>query len=656
MAPAESSSLELDLSSPGAGSFSSWPPLRTLQESYDYLTNPEHDLHYLIKECQREADSGDIEKAKDLLSRVEQEVEQEESMLRAAFMLFKPAGVDWLGESEVLAMMQYLHFPQAKADVDALISAVDTDGDRKVSLPEFQHYVGQMGGSFRLFEVRRQEMADKAGDSAGLGVRSMHSSMEDASKGAARRRVFDQLIPAGFHKEAQMYWRLVVPFSEFEAAAHMERCQQNAIRHIRTLAKSNHERAMPKLQKRVLSLGSTEQDLFMTLSYIREFAPILIHVNLTKMINFFEKDTHYRNQFETHSSGGLLKPLVREKWEKDLFGDAYKGAKGFDRPKYGVLNAMNDHRGVVKCSQYGDSYIVLKDVRLRSTFSPEDSANLKAERLAVLDYYAHVLQEYSDKELMETIKVAKSSDAAIVGNSEMVGSMKYKETQIHGEICLSKHVERVVAAVRHRRKDGDRLQELAKKHGWSFSWMDNERERMKAQEIHKVGEEAWKKKMEKLMGDDKDEGEEPGEEVPAGFCKKRCGRPVAPGVTDKGRPFTTCCRACALGFGHSLTCGKMDPAKLGEGLCQNGCGRPVAGGTMPSGRRFVTCCRGCGVGGEHDANCGVDGGDPFSNELGKCKMGCGRPVAIDPTGKRKFVTCCKDCACGKGTHHPSCVA
>ena len=38
--------------------------------------------------------------------------------------------------------------------------------------------------------------------------------------------------------------------------------------------------------------------------------------------------------------------------------------QGFDRCKYGVLNAMNDYRGVVKCAQYGDSYLVLKDVHL----------------------------------------------------------------------------------------------------------------------------------------------------------------------------------------------------------------------------------------------------------------------------------------------------
>ena len=58
-----------------------------------------------------------------------------------------------------------------------------------------------------------------------------------------------------------------------------------------------------------------------------------------------------------------------------------------------VRRAERDERpeGVVKCKQYGDSYLVLKDCRLRCTFSPEDSANLKADRLAVLDFYGHVL-------------------------------------------------------------------------------------------------------------------------------------------------------------------------------------------------------------------------------------------------------------------------
>ena len=42
-------------------------------------------------------------------------------------------------------------------------------------------------------------------------------------------------------------------------------------------------------------------------------------------------------------------------------------AKPFDRCKYGALNVTNDYRGVTSAQQYGDSYLVLKDVRWASS-------------------------------------------------------------------------------------------------------------------------------------------------------------------------------------------------------------------------------------------------------------------------------------------------
>merc|ERR1712070_911752 len=171
----------------------------------------------------------------------------------------------------------------------------------------------------------------------------------------------------------------------------------------------------------------------MCLAWIRELSPIIVHINLDKIGKVLKDDTHYRNQHETNTSSGLLKPNVRTKWEKQLFGDAYEGADAFARPKYGVQNVWNDYRGVVGCKQYGDSYLVLKDVRLRCTLSPQDSGNLKASRLAVLDFYAHVLQEYSDKELGEALRVAQGG-AERLGDSQAVIDAwgKYKEAQIHG--------------------------------------------------------------------------------------------------------------------------------------------------------------------------------------------------------------------------------
>eukprot|EP00927_Polykrikos_kofoidii_P079189 TRINITY_DN7597_c0_g1_i1.p1 TRINITY_DN7597_c0_g1~~TRINITY_DN7597_c0_g1_i1.p1 ORF type:complete len:662 (+),score=122.99 TRINITY_DN7597_c0_g1_i1:94-2079(+) len=607
--------------------------LRKLQATYPYLALPQHGLYDGTQKCLSAIDDDDEQLAMDILQRIEQQVEQEEATLAAAFDLFKPPGETCLSSKEVKIMLDYLGFPSEDKDVTRVMSAIDGDANGLMSLTEFQLYVGRVGGSFKLFEVRRQQMEKKHGTASG-----------DVDPGALRL----DLLEAGILDAAQAYWRLVVPSSEFVEAAKLVDCQRHALRHIRSLAKSNHEAAMPQLQKRLQTLGFQDSDLWMTLAWIREMAPILVHLNLDKMMQFLENDTHYRNQFETASSGGLLKPAVRQRWERDLFGGAYDSANGFDRPKYGVLNAMNDYRGVVMCVQYGDSYVVLKNSRLRCTFSPEDSANLKSERLAVLDFYGHVLQEYSDQELRETIKVANSSDAAMLGDSGKVGAMKYKETQIHGEVCLSQHVERLVAHTRHRETQGDRLKRICEKHGWQLSWMDEERARMEAEEKAKLGAEAWKERLKDLM----EKGVPDAKDVPEGYCRKGCGRKVAPGQTQRGKPFTTCCRGCVMGFGHDLHCGSIDPSKLGPGMCSNGCGRKVNAGTSAAGRKYTTCCRGC-IRGKHDRFCGNEDLNNAIIPPGMCRMGCGRKVATSADGKRKFDTCCRGCA-SDGAHSSTC--
>lgn len=273
---------------------------------------------------------------------------------------------------------------------------------------------------------------------------------------------------------------------------------------------------------------------------------------------------------------------------------------------------------------------------------------MKAERLAVLDFYAHVLNEYSDAELEETLKVANSADAAVLGDSSSVGKMKYKEAQIHGEVALCRHVERLVAHTKHRDAGlGERIKAMCDKHGFAFSWMDEEQARMRAESMHKLGGSAWQARLQQLQEDGG------GIEVPAGFCTVGCGRRVAPGVTRAGKPFSTCCRGCIMGFGHDRLCGQIDASKVGPGLCKNGCGLKVATGRDAKGRNLTTCCRGCALGIGHDATCQRLVEPP---EEGMCRVGCGRRVApgTTPSGKA-FDTCCRDCARGNG-HSVTCVA
>ena len=52
-----------------------------------------------------------------------------------------------------------------------------------------------------------------------------------------------------------------------------------------------------------------------TLQWVRSAAPIIIHINLDKVLQFLVKDTHYRNQFETGTSGGSTDLNARSSWE-----------------------------------------------------------------------------------------------------------------------------------------------------------------------------------------------------------------------------------------------------------------------------------------------------------------------------------------------------
>eukprot|EP00913_Durusdinium_trenchii_P011730 g11016.t1 len=450
----------------------------------------EDTLSEFSEKCCKAIMKGEADEAQNGLDILTMQLDSEEKMIAAAFNKFDTDGSGKLAGSEVQFMLDYLGFPDSQDDVAKITKVLDWDGDGCVSFDEFLHYVGKLGGSSKLFEER--------------------SDFTGSAHDPERLRIL--LQESGISPEAQAHWRLTASESELDSAAAMRPCQQAAIRHIRHLAEENHIRALPQLQERVKKLGYTDTDLHMVLAWIRELAPIIVHINLDKVGKFFVEDnrreiktpwcpykplvyvprvldgaksvaspmlgalslrkslpscqdSHYRNQFETNTSGGLLKTSAREKWERGLFGTAYDGAHAFERPKYGVQNIWNDHRGVVGAKQYGDSYIVLKDVRLRCTLSPQDSANLPARRLAVLDYYAHVLLEYSDKEhlpslveLKETIRVAEKGD-----------------------------------------EKADWVKSICKKNGWKLKWMDEMKTHLTSREGGvELDMKAWQEKLIKL--------------------------------------------------------------------------------------------------------------------------------------------------------------
>jgi len=495
--------------------------LRKLVDRRPYLQSPLHPLNVWVQSCFASLEALRLDEAADHLGRIDVELKIDDKRLRAAFEKFDVDSSGKLEIGEFRHFCTYIGFGSQAAD--QVLADNDRDRDGVISLDEFSDFVGRHGGVHHLFETRRRAMHEESGHDRGYHievgsrVRAYFYTSGKQSKAVWDARVLElnedgkhatlefgmgqikrnQEIPRdwiesdvdlveafrgiGMFDDSQLFWTILTPPSEQQSVKMLNERQANAISHVRVLAMNSHAQALPRLTRRCKGLGVSDEGLWAVLTWIRDLAPIIIHVDLDKIGKFLEHDTHYRNQFETKTSNGLLDEETRNAWERDLYGGTYSGAAPFHRPKYGVLDVMNDHRGVVCARQYGDSYITLKNVRLRCTFAPEDSGGICGSRLAVLDQFAHVLQEFSDEELMEVARVAGADVGceSRIGTSAKLGEYRYKEAQIHGDVQLKRDVRRLVVHPRHRVDgwDENRIRKLCEKHAWEFCWMDDERTR-----------------------------------------------------------------------------------------------------------------------------------------------------------------------------------
>ena len=136
---------------------------------------------------------------------------------------------------------------------------------------------------------------------------------------------------------------------------------------------------------------------------------------------------------------------ARSSWEDRIFNKLYHKAPGADRVKYGVLNIVGDACGVKACYAYGDSFLQLKKVRLRTTFASADTS-MATVKLSCCEHYVNVMNEYSESELKAILDVATRRvpyhDSSVIAT--------YKEVQIHGPVSLTDNVECIVVNQRHR--------------------------------------------------------------------------------------------------------------------------------------------------------------------------------------------------------------
>lgn len=489
--------------------------LQRFLASRAYLEAPGHPLNIWIVRCRDSLERGAVQEARDNLNRVEAEVALDDCRLTAAFAKFDH---DISGVMEIEELRHFATYIGLGPEIaETLMKELDTTGSGAVGFDEFAHWVRRSGGIHSVFQRRRKGLHEgHHGIMPGSRVRARFRTNGVRSRtvwdarvvallidGATARLDFslgrwsmtqdvpldwieqdtdlvEALQAVGIMDDAQHYWAILLPHSEQAVVKSLKVCQQNALSHVRDMATVSHTEALAALVAKCEVQGYPLEKLWAALTWIRDMAPVIIHLDLDRVGESLEADTFYRNQFETHTSGGILNYPRRIGWERDLFGGAYDGAEGHERPKYGVLDVMNDYRGVLNCQHYGRSYLVLKNARLRCTFAPEDSAGLCASQLAVVDQYAHVLLEFSDTELHEIMRVASAPEGSAerIGDSERLECCHYTEAQIHGAIDLGKHVERLVVHEDHRR-DGvfgeDRIRNLCDKHGWEFVWMGDER-------------------------------------------------------------------------------------------------------------------------------------------------------------------------------------
>lgn len=178
------------------------------------------------------------------------------------------------------------------------------------------------------------------------------------------------------------------------------------------------------------------------LEYIANDADIIIHFNALRVIPSLCDDSHYRSQFETGTSSGLVSRTARQKWEARLFNNFYDAVDDCERVKYGVLNLLGCECGVGSAKGYGRSYFVLKQhMRERVTVTAQDSCS--ASPVGTLRHLCHVCMRWPLRELQDCMRIALGSHIARNGITSP-GSYQYKECQIHSPVLLTGDIARLV--------------------------------------------------------------------------------------------------------------------------------------------------------------------------------------------------------------------
>lgn len=221
--------------------------------------------------------------------------------------------------------------------------------------------------------------------------------------------------------------------------------QQSAILNLEQHAYEKCGDEILKLRERTKRITGRATAFSELEAWLRHEAPIIIHVKLGEKadgrdqvdVYMNDADKQYKNMFEVGSGRGCTNQGVRKSWERRMFGDTYdKNVKDHERPKYGCLNVTSNPAGVENATQYGCSYLVLKNsVRWRCTLTSRDSDSARAE-VATFRQFAKFLKD-------DHSWGADDSDLLKICKHQGENIKEYREVQIHGPVRFNHDVEKL---------------------------------------------------------------------------------------------------------------------------------------------------------------------------------------------------------------------
>ncbi|VBB18936.1 protein of unknown function DUF3626 [Yasminevirus sp. GU-2018] len=226
--------------------------------------------------------------------------------------------------------------------------------------------------------------------------------------------------------------------------------QQKAVDYCFKKARIYHKNVYPNAVIRFIELGLTEQDLTDTLEYIKDLDAI-IHFGGPTKTGWIRTENRVKNAYEVNRESSYL--VSRTDWENNLFnkicGDDTDDLSRSNRVKYGCLNMLSDPAGCISARSYGPSYMILrKELKNRITFVCGDSAG-KQQHMCTFDNCVQLLLYMDENLLKNVVALAKFKQTKIVVDNVIKEinnhrNYSYIEIQVHGDVFISRDIERVV--------------------------------------------------------------------------------------------------------------------------------------------------------------------------------------------------------------------